>query len=77
MSKLAPTSPETLAKILEKAGFFLDRIKGSHHIYINQETNKRAVVPFHKKELPRGTFFEILRQAGISRKQFEKLQQEI
>lgn len=73
MSKIVPTTPELLAKILEKAGFTLDRVRGSHHIYLNRETNRRAVIPFHKKRLPRGTFFEILRQAGISKRQFEKL----
>ncbi len=73
MLKLAPTTPELLAKILEKTGFTLDRVRGSHRIYVNREINRRAVIPFHKKRLPRGTFFEILRQAGISRRQFEEL----
>ncbi|HHJ06548.1 MAG TPA: addiction module toxin, HicA family, partial [Anaerolineae bacterium] len=30
-------------------------------------TRKRAIVPFHKKDLPTGTLLEILRQAGIRR----------
>jgi YcfA-like protein. len=36
--------------LLERNGFVLDRIKGSHHIYYNPETRKRAIVPLHKKE---------------------------
>ena len=34
---------------------------------------KRVVVPLHKKELPRGTLIEILRQAGISREELRDL----
>jgi predicted RNA binding protein YcfA (HicA-like mRNA interferase family) len=56
-------------KILEKKGFTLDRTKGSHHIYYHPETKRRVVVPFHKRDLPKGTLLEILRQAGISREE--------
>jgi predicted RNA binding protein YcfA (HicA-like mRNA interferase family) len=44
----------------------LDRTKGSHRIYYNYEKNRRVVVPFHKKDLPKGTLHEILKQAGIA-----------
>jgi len=33
---------------------------------------KRVVVPFHKKDLPKGTLLEILRQAGISKENLKK-----
>ncbi len=69
MSKLSSMNPKKIIKILEKNGFVLDRVKGSHKIYYNEKTNKRVVVPFHKKDLPIGTLFEILRQAGISIKE--------
>jgi len=42
-------------------------VKGSHHIYFNPTTKERAVVPLHKKELPRGTLLEILKRAGIEK----------
>jgi len=32
-------------------------------------------VPCHKKDLPRGTVFEILKQAGISREEIKDLQE--
>jgi predicted RNA binding protein YcfA (HicA-like mRNA interferase family) len=51
----------------------LDRSKGSHRIYLNHETRRRAVVPFHSGTLPRGTFIEILRQAGIIREGLTEL----
>jgi len=59
--------------LLEKNGFVLDRIRGSHHIYYNPETRKRAIVPLHKKSLPKGTMFEILKQAGINREELKEL----
>lgn len=57
-------SSKDLIKQIEKAGFVLHRIKGSHHIY-KHKNGKRVVVPHPKKDLPKGTFFSILRQAGI------------
>ena len=57
-------SSRAIIKRLEKAGYFLARIKGSHHIYKNS-SGKRVIVPHPRKDLPKGTFFSILKQAGI------------
>ena len=67
MPKIPGTKPANIIKILEKHGFILDRSKGSHRIYFNAETGKRAVVPFHNKDLPIGTLLEIIKQAGIDK----------
>jgi predicted RNA binding protein YcfA (HicA-like mRNA interferase family) len=69
MPKLPILTPKEVMKILEKNGFVLDRIKGSHHVFYNPNNFKIVVVPMHKKDLPRGTLLEILRQAGIPRSQ--------
>jgi len=50
-----------------------DRQSGSHKILIHPETKSRAVIPFHIKELPRGTFAAILRESKITKKEFEKI----
>jgi predicted RNA binding protein YcfA (HicA-like mRNA interferase family) len=61
-------SARYLISILEENGFIFKRSKGSHHIYYNEETRKRAVVPVHgNRDLPKGTFYGILRQAGIEK----------
>jgi len=73
MPKIPSLSPEKLIKILEKKGFILDRTKGSHRIYYHPVLKRRVVVPFHKKDLPKGTLYEILKQAGITKKEVEKL----
>jgi predicted RNA binding protein YcfA (HicA-like mRNA interferase family) len=64
--KLPSLTPQKIIKVLEKEGFVLDRIKGSHHIYYQLATKRRVVVPLHKRDLPKGTLLEILKQAGIS-----------
>ena len=69
MPKLPSLTPEKAIKILERKNFVLDRIKGSHHIYYHPETKRRVVVPLHKRDLPKGTLLEILKQAGISKKE--------
>ncbi len=73
MPKLPSLTPQKIIKVLEKKGFVLDRIKGSHHIYFHPETKRRVVVPLHKRDLPKGTFLEILKQAGINKKELGKL----
>lgn len=65
MPKLPALTPQKLIRILEQQGFVLDRVKGSHHIYYHPFTKRRVVVPLHTGDLPKGTLFEILRQANI------------
>lgn len=73
MPKLPVITPKKLIKILKKNGFELDHTTGSHFVLYHPETKKRAIVPYHIKDLPRGTLMTILREAGIKRKQFENL----
>jgi predicted RNA binding protein YcfA (HicA-like mRNA interferase family) len=73
MPRLSPLTPQKVIRILEKKGFVLDRVSGRHHIYYHPETKRRAVIPVHKKDLPRGTLLEILKQAGISKSELKKL----
>lgn len=61
-------SPKHLMQILEAKGFILKRITSSHHIFVHPETKRRTVVPVHgNKDIPKGTFYTILKQAGISK----------
>jgi predicted RNA binding protein YcfA (HicA-like mRNA interferase family) len=61
-------SPKHLVKILEQYGFVFKRSKGSHQLYYNAATNKTVIVPMHgDKDLKKGTFFAILKQAGIDK----------
>lgn len=73
MPKLPSLTPQKLIKILEKKGFVVDRIKGSHHVYYHPETKRRVVVPLHKRDLPKGTLLEILKQADITKEELRDL----
>ena len=72
MPKLPSLTPKRIIKILQSKGYVLDRIKGSHHIYYHPEAKRRVVVPFYKKDLPKGTLLEILKQAEISKEELKK-----
>jgi predicted RNA binding protein YcfA (HicA-like mRNA interferase family) len=73
MPKLPVLDAQKVIKILERKGFVLRRIKGSHHLYYHPELKRRVVVPVHGRDLPIGTLKEILKQAGIERDEIEDL----
>ena len=73
MSKLPSISSKKLIKILKSLGFTLDHSTGSHFIFYNSKNKKRAVVPYHVKDLPKGTIINILKEAGITKKELEDL----
>ena len=60
-------TPKDLIKLLEQRGFILRRVNGSHHIFFHPESKKITAVPVHKKDLPKGTFHSIQKQAGIDK----------
>lgn len=48
------------------------RSKGSHQIYHNPVSNKTAIVPVHGgKDMKKGTFLAILKQAGIDKNEVD------
>ena len=54
-----------LIKELEEAGWILDRITGSHHIFKHPYNPYTIPVPHPKKDLPIGTVKSIRRRAGL------------
>lgn len=65
-------SPMYLIKILEQHGFIFKRSKGSHKLYCNPVTNKTVIVPVHGgKDLKKGTFLAVLKQAGIDKNELD------
>ncbi|HET7464052.1 MAG TPA: type II toxin-antitoxin system HicA family toxin [Longimicrobium sp.] len=60
-------SGKEFARILERHGWELARINGSHHIYRKQGRAERISVPIHGNEpLKRGLLLHLLKVAGIS-----------
>lgn len=64
------TPKQVIAKF-KKLGFVEDRQSGSHKIFYHQTTKQRTVIPYHLKVLPKGTFKAILREAKVSKEEFE------
>lgn len=73
MPKLPAIPPQKLAKVLEKKGFALDRIRGIHHVYVYPVTKITISIPFHRKEIKRGILLDLMRQAGITREELIEL----
>jgi len=65
MPKISSLTPKKLLKIVQKAGFEIDHVTGSHYILYHLKTHKRVTIPFHCKNLPKGTIYSILKSAGI------------
>lgn len=55
-----------LIRELERAGWVLDRVRGSHHVFCHPEQGGIVVVPHPKKDLGRGLVAAIRRQAGLT-----------
>ncbi|MBC7390133.1 MAG: type II toxin-antitoxin system HicA family toxin [Opitutaceae bacterium] len=61
-------SAKYLIKLIELHGFVFKRAKCSHHVYFNPTLNVTLIVPVHgNKDLKKGTFLGILKQAGIDK----------
>ncbi len=73
MPKLPRLTAREIMAVLEKAGFSLARQSGSHMIYKNA-AGKRVTVPFHaSKILHPKVLKSVLRDAGLSSAELEKL----
>ena len=67
MPKLPSVKPRVVIQFLERNGFVLDHTSGSHFIYYHPDSRRRAVVPRHNRDMPKGTLVALLREAGFTR----------
>ena len=54
-----------LIRLLEADGWFLVRVKGSHHQFKHPRKLGLVTVPHPKRDIPIGTLKNILRQSGL------------
>lgn len=73
MPKIPVTKPKEAIKALQKAGFIINHISGSHYVLYHNPKKLRAVIPFHNKPLKRKTLMSILKNAELSIDEFKKL----
>jgi predicted RNA binding protein YcfA (HicA-like mRNA interferase family) len=67
MTKLPAVRPREIIRFLEQKGFILDHASGSHFIFYHPASKRRAVVPRHNRDMPKGTLLSLLREAGFTR----------
>jgi predicted RNA binding protein YcfA (HicA-like mRNA interferase family) len=59
--------------VLERCGWELDRVKGSHHVFRHLGHRHRVVVPIHGRDLAKGTLNQIVEASGLTREEFLRL----
>jgi predicted RNA binding protein YcfA (HicA-like mRNA interferase family) len=64
-------SGKDFAKVLERHGWSLLRVQGSHHIYGKTGSDIRLSVPIHGKQTIKiGLLKHLLKMAGLSEEEF-------
>jgi predicted RNA binding protein YcfA (HicA-like mRNA interferase family) len=73
--KLPAVDGRRVVRALMRAGFVIDRVGGSHHVMVLPADPTRTVtVPVHGgRDLKPGTLRSIIRRAGFSVEEFNKL----
>jgi len=70
MTNLANIKPRQIIKVLKSIGFKKRRQTGSHLIFKHPKTKKMAIVPIHPKDLKTNLVRAIIKQSGLSKKEF-------
>jgi predicted RNA binding protein YcfA (HicA-like mRNA interferase family) len=70
--RLPALKPQDVLRALQRAGFVVVRVKGSHHILVHKDDATRMTnVPRHgSRDLPRGTLRAIISQSGLTVDEF-------
>jgi predicted RNA binding protein YcfA (HicA-like mRNA interferase family) len=73
--RLPQLTAREVTRALERAGFYIERSSGSHHLLVHRtDPRRRTTVAYHaSKDIPRGTLRNILRQAQLTTDEFLSL----
>jgi predicted RNA binding protein YcfA (HicA-like mRNA interferase family) len=64
---LPSLKPREVLQALRRAGFFVHHTSGSHYILKHPDhPARRVTLPFHNKDLKRGTLLAIIDEAGLT-----------
>lgn len=73
MSAYCSLTGKTLITALQRAGFLVQRVKGSHH-FLRHPDGRTTVVPVHSGEtIGPGLLAKVLRDVDLNRKQLDEL----
>ena len=74
MSRLPALRPNRVVRALQRAGFVVMRVRGSHHrLHHPDKPDLLVTVPMHNRDLKPGTLHAIIRQAGMTAEAFAAL----
>ena len=63
--RLPAIKPRVVIRVLQRAGFVVHHITGSHYIFKHPtKPELRVTVPYHNKDLKRKTLASIIEQTG-------------
>ena len=65
-----PLKAKLIIRRLKSLGFIQDHSSGSHIVLYHPERGRRAVVPLHGGDMPKGTVKAILRESQITVREF-------
>ena len=68
MPRLPTLTSAKVIRAFERAGFIFIRQRGSHRMYVRGE--KGVIIPFHNKDLRKGTLKHIIQQSGLTIEEF-------
>lgn len=60
-----PLKPKELERIILADGWIFKSQLGSHRQYYHPTKPGKVTIPFHAKDIPKGTEHSILKQAGL------------
>jgi mRNA interferase HicA len=74
MSRLPSLRPRQVIQALERGGFVLRRVKGSHHFFTHPgKPGALVIVPVHGRDIKRGVLHSILKQAHLTSEELLEL----
>jgi len=74
MRRLPAHKPGEVIQILQRAGFYIDHVHGSHYQMYHPLSRKHVTVPYHgNRDIPRQVLQYIIKQSGLSRQEFLSL----
>jgi predicted RNA binding protein YcfA (HicA-like mRNA interferase family) len=66
--------PKDVLRVLEREGFVVHHVSGSHYVLKHPDNRKlRVTLPWHNRDLKRGTLRSIIEQAGYTTDEFADL----
>jgi len=71
VTRLPTLRPRRVIRALERAGFSIDHVTGSHYIlYHPGKPQLRVTVAYHNRDIRPSTLRSIIRQAGMTADEF-------